>query len=73
MTGQNKKKAVRAALKARIADFVNRDPLERVITVAHYALVKLAEVEANTDAPVKYRFDKENYDRLKSNGFQLEF
>ena len=145
---------------------VDRDPRERVITVAHYALVKLAEVEAATDAdkaewfsrkdiphlafdhdqilrvafsrlkqdihfqpvgfellpdtftlpqlqnlyesilevkfdrrnfankmkhyeiltevadetprhgtrtPVKYSFDKENYDRLKSNGFQLEF
>ena len=145
---------------------IKRDPRERVITIAHYALVKLAEVEANTDAekaewyawkdiphlafdhdkilriafsrlkqdihfepvgfellpaiftmpqlqnlyesilevkfdrrnfankmkhyeiltevaddsprrgtrtPVKYRFDKENYYRLKSKGFQLEF
>lgn len=145
---------------------IKRDPRERVITVAHYALVKLAEVEAATDAekaewfawadiphlafdhdkilrvafsrlkqdihfepvgfellpevftlpqlqnlyesilevkfdrrnfankmkhyeilsefpndlprhgtrtPINYRFDKENYDRLKSNGFQLEF
>lgn len=29
---------------------MNRDPRERVITVAHYALVKLSEVQAATDA-----------------------
>lgn len=29
---------------------MNRDPRERVITIAHYALVKLAEVQADTDA-----------------------
>ena len=29
---------------------VKRDPRERVITVAHYALVKLSEVKANDDA-----------------------
>ena len=29
---------------------IKRDPRERVITIAHYALVKLAEVEASTDA-----------------------
>lgn len=145
---------------------IKRDPRERVITVAHYALVKLAEVQADTDAdkaewfvlsdvpplafdhdkilrdafyrlkqdihfqpvgfellpeaftlpqlqnlyesilevkfdrrnfankmkhfgmlseieddtprhgtrtPIKYRFDKENYERLKAKGFQLEF
>ncbi len=145
---------------------IRRDPRERVITVAHYALVKLAEVQADTDAdkaewfsmkdipslafdhdkilrvaclrlrqdihfepvgfdlmpevftlpqlqnlyesilevkfdrrnfankmkhfgmlievdddtprhgtrtPIKYRFDKENYDRLKAKGFRLEF
>ena len=145
---------------------IHRDPRERVITIAHYALVKLAQVEASTDAdradwfswndiphlafdhdkilrvafsrlkrdihfepvgfdllpevftlpqlqnlyesilevkfdrrnfankmkhyailtevesptprrgtrtPVLYRFDKENYDRLKGSGFQLEF
>ena len=145
---------------------MDRDPRERVITIAHYALVKLTEVQADTDAekaewfplrdiphlafdhdailrkafsclkekihfepvgfdlmpevftlpqlqnlyesilevkfdrrnfankmkhfemlvevddgtprhgtrtPIKYRFDKENYDRLKSKGFQLEF
>ena len=145
---------------------IKRDPRERVITVAHYALVKLSEVQADTDAdkaewfslddvpslafdhdkilrhafyrlkqdihfqpvgfdllpeiftmpqlqnlyesilevsfdrrnfankmkhfgilaeveddtprhgtrtPIKYRFDKDNYDRLKGNGFQLEF
>ena len=145
---------------------INRDPRERVITVAHYALVKLADIEASTDAdraewfswtdiphlafdhdkilrhafsrlkqnihfepvgfellpkvftlpqlqnlyesilevkfdrrnfankmkhyeilveveddaprhgsrtPLKYRFDEDSYDRLKGNGFQLEF
>ena len=145
---------------------IGRDPRERVITVAHYALVKLAEVQADTDAekaewfswdkipslafdhdkilrnafmklkqdihfgplgfdllpeiftlpqlqnlyesilevkfdrrnfankmkhyeiltevedgqprrgtrtPIKYRFNKDNYDRLKKNGFKLEF
>lgn len=29
---------------------INRDPRERVITIAHYALVKLSEVQAATDA-----------------------
>ena len=146
--------------------YYKRDPRERVITIAHYALVKLAEVQADTDAdkaewfswndiphlafdhdkilrvafsklkrdihfepvgfdllpevftlpqlqnlyesilevkfdrrnfankmkhyeilqeveddtprngtrtPIKYRFDKENYDRLKAKGSQLEF
>ena len=145
---------------------INRDPRERVITIAHYALVNLSEVKADTDAdkaewfsfadvpslafdhdkilrnafsrlkqdihfapvgfdllpeiftlpqlqnlyesilevkfdrrnfankmkhyqildevddgtprhgtrtPIKYRFNKENYDRLKGSGFQLEF
>lgn len=145
---------------------MNRDPRERVITIAHYALVKLTEVQAATDAelaewvtldnippmafdqdailrkafsclkekihfepvgfelmpevstlpqlqnlyeailevkfdrrnfankmkhfelleevddgtprygtrtPIKYRFDKDNYERLKRKGFQLEF
>ena len=161
-------------LKLSVKDFreigtfsdIKRDPRERVITIAHYALVKLAEVVADTDAdkaewfswkdiphlafdhdkilrvafsrlkqnihfepvgfdllpevftlpqlqnlyesilevkfdrrnfankmkhygilsevddgtprhgtrtPVKYCFDKDNYDRLKSSGFQLEF
>lgn len=161
-------------LKLGIKDFkeaatfsdIKRDPSERVITIAHYALVKLSEVQADTDAdkadwfslsniphlafdhdkilrvafsrmkqdihfepvgfellpevftlpqlqhlyesilevkfdrrnfankmkhfgmlsevsidtprhgtrtPIKYRFNKENYERLKSNGFQLEF
>ncbi|MBR4133962.1 MAG: NUDIX hydrolase [Bacteroidales bacterium] len=161
-------------LKLSVKDFrevasfsdIKRDPRERVITIAHYALVKLAEVQAATDAeraewfswdavpplafdhdkilrvafsrlkqdihfepvgfellpdvftlpqlqnlyesilqvkfdrrnfankmkhfeilsevedgtprrgtrtPIKYRFHQENYDRLKSNGFQLEF
>ena len=161
-------------LKLGIKDFkevatfsdIKRDPRERVITIAHYALVKLSDVQADTDAekaewfsiedvpslafdhdkilrvacsrlrqdihfepvgfelmpevftlpqlqnlyeailevkfdrrnfankmkhfgmlvevedctprhgtrtPIKYRFDKENYDRLKAQGFQLEF
>ena len=161
-------------LKLGIKDFkeaatfsdIKRDPRERVITIAHYALVKLSEVQADTDAdkadwfslsniphlafdhdkilrvafsrmkqdihfepvgfemlpevftlpqlqhlyesilevkfdrrnfankmkhfgmlsevsidnprhgtrtPIKYRFNKENYERLKYNGFQLEF
>ena len=29
---------------------VNRDPRERVITIAHYALVRLSEVKGNDDA-----------------------
>lgn len=45
-------------LKLSIRDFrevgtyshIHRDPRERIITVAHYALVKLAEVQADTDA-----------------------
>ena len=45
-------------LKLSVKDFkevgtfsdIDRDPRERVITVAHYALVKLAEVQADTDA-----------------------
>ena len=45
-------------LKLSVRDFrevgtfsdINRDPRERVITVAHYALVKLEEVQADTDA-----------------------
>lgn len=46
------------ALKLAVKDFkevgtfsdINRDPRERVITVAFYSLVKLSEVEAATDA-----------------------
>ena len=145
--------------------YINRDPRERVISIGHYVLVKLSDVQADTDAeraewfckdsipalafdhdkilrdafyrlkqdihfepvgfellpetftlpqlqnlyesildvkfdrrnfankmkhyeilievydgprhgtrtPIMYRFDKENYDRLKSKGFQLEF
>ena len=38
----------------------------------------LSEVEDGTPrkgtrTPIKYRFEKENYERLKRNGFQLEF
>ena len=42
----------------------------------HYEILTEVEDETprkGTRTPVKYRFDKENYDRLKSNGFQLEF
>jgi 8-oxo-dGTP diphosphatase len=42
----------------------------------HYEI--LSEVDDGTPrhgtrTPVKYRFDKENYERLKAKGFQLEF
>lgn len=45
-------------LKLSVKDFrevasfsdIKRDPRERVITIAHYALVKLARVQADTDA-----------------------
>ena len=45
-------------LKLQVKDFkevgtfseMKRDPRERVITIAHYALVKLTEVQASTDA-----------------------
>lgn len=160
------KLSVKDFKEAGTFSYINRDPRERVITIAHYALVKLAEVQADTDAekaewfslsdipslafdhdkilrtafsklkraihfepvgfdllpeiftlpqlqnlyqsilevkfdrrnfankmkhfeiltevddgtprhgtrtPIKYRFNKENYDRLKGNGFQLEF
>jgi 8-oxo-dGTP diphosphatase len=29
---------------------INRDPRERVVTIAHYALVKMSQVQASTDA-----------------------
>ena len=38
---------------------VNRDPRERVITVAHYALVKLSEVKGGDDAVSAKWFDLE--------------
>jgi len=42
----------------------------------HFAI--LAEVDDGTPrngtrTPIKYRFNKENYDHLKRKGFQLEF
>ena len=42
----------------------------------HYEI--LSEVDDGTPrrgtrTPIKYRFDRENYDRLKRSGFQLEF
>lgn len=42
----------------------------------HYAILSKVEDDTprhGTRTPVKYRFDKDNYDRLKRNGFQLEF
>ncbi len=42
----------------------------------HYEILAEVPDEAPrhvTRTPVKYRFNKENYDRLKSKGFQLEF
>ena len=42
----------------------------------HYEI--LTEVDDGTPrhgtrTPLKYRFDKENYERLKAKGYQLEF
>ena len=44
------KLSVKAFTEVGTFSDIKRDPRERVITVAHYALVKLSEVEANTDA-----------------------
>ena len=41
--------------------YIHRDPRERVISIAHYVLVKLSEVQANTDA------DKAEWYSLHSN------
>ena len=77
-------------LKLSVKDFkevgtysdIRRDPRERVITVAHYALVRLAEVQADTDAdkaewfalpdvpPLAFDHDKilrDAFSRLKQN------
>ena len=43
---------------------VNRDPRERVITVAHYALVKISEVKGGDDAASAKWFDIENIPSL---------
>ena len=43
---------------------VNRDPRERVITVAHYALVKLSEVKSGDDAASAKWFDLETIPSL---------
>ena len=43
---------------------VNRDPRERVITVAHYALVKLSEVKGGDDAASAKWFDLETIPSL---------
>ena len=42
----------------------DRDPRERVITVAHYALVKLSSVKGDTDAEKAEWFDLENIPSL---------
>ena len=43
---------------------VDRDPRERVITVAHYALVKLSEVKGGDDAASAKWFDLETIPSL---------
>lgn len=44
------KLAVKAFREVGSYSDIKRDPRERVITIAHYALVKLTEVEAHSDA-----------------------
>ena len=43
---------------------IDRDPRERVITIAHYALVKLSEVEGDTDAEKADWFSMKDIPRL---------
>ena len=43
------------------------------ITQIRNATLIIEYAGKGTQTPLKYRFDKDNYDRLKSNGFQLEF
>ncbi len=43
---------------------VNRDPRERVVTVAHYALVRLAEVNGGDDAAMAGWFDLHDVPKL---------
>ena len=43
---------------------IHRDPRERVITIAHYALVKLAQVEGDTDADKAEWFPMNEIPRL---------
>ena len=43
---------------------IDRDPRERVITIAHYALVKLSEVEGDTDAEKADWFSMKDVPRL---------
>jgi 8-oxo-dGTP diphosphatase len=45
---------------------VNRDPRERVLTVAYYALVKISEVRGGDDASKAQWFD---YDKIPSLAF----
>jgi len=59
-------------LKLSVKDFkevasfseIDRDPRERVITIAHYALVKLTEVQADTDAEKAEWFSWKELPRL---------
>lgn len=57
---------------------IDRDPRERVITIAHYALVKLAEVQGSTDAEKADWFRIENvpslafdHDKILRNAFKV--
>lgn len=43
---------------------IDRDPRERVITIAHYVLVKLSEVEGDTDAEKADWFSMKDIPRL---------
>ena len=43
---------------------IDRDPRERVITIAHYALVRLSEVEGDTDADKAEWFAMKDIPRL---------
>ncbi len=43
---------------------IDRDPRERVITIAHYALVKLTDVEGDTDAEKADWFSMKDIPRL---------
>lgn len=43
------------------------------ITLVRNATLIIEYAGKGSRTPLKYRFDKDTYDRLKSNGFQLEF
>ena len=50
---------------------IDRDPRERVITIAHYALVKLSEVEGDTDAEKADWFSMKDVPRLACDHDQI--